>query len=90
MKGTYVADIQHGTANAYGLYEGCYYENHPILSDHGISTRISTSGSRYWLCGVSRVGGLRCEHRNQHALESVPDHIRFRAIGCSKGIGSRQ
>jgi hypothetical protein len=32
-----------GTANAYGLDEGCYYENHPILSDHGISTRISTS-----------------------------------------------
>jgi hypothetical protein len=23
-----------GTANAYGMDEGCYYENHPILSGH--------------------------------------------------------
>ena len=78
--------IDLGTANALGLNEGCYYENHPILSDHGISTRVSTSSSWYWLCGVSRVGGLRCEHRNQHALESVPDHAGFCPTGCCKSI----
>jgi len=73
-----------------GVDEGCYYENHPILSDHGISTRVSTSDSWNGLCGVSRVGGLRCEHRNEYALESVPAHTGFCAIGCSEGIGSRQ
>jgi hypothetical protein len=34
-----------GTANAYGMDEGCYYENHPILSDHGLSTGITTSSA---------------------------------------------
>ena len=81
--------IDLGTANALRLNEGCYYENHPILSHHGISTRVSTSGSWHWLCGVSRVGGLRCEHGNQHALESVPDHTGFCAIGCYESFLGR-
>jgi hypothetical protein len=30
--------ILRGTPNAYEMDEGCNYENHPFLSDHGIST----------------------------------------------------
>jgi hypothetical protein len=82
--------FRRGTANAYGMHEGCYYENHPILSGHGISTRVSTSRSWYRLCGVSRMGGLRCEHRDEHFLESVPGRPGFRAIGCRKSIVCRQ
>jgi hypothetical protein len=30
--------IPRGTPNAYGMDEGCNYENHPVPFDYGIST----------------------------------------------------
>jgi hypothetical protein len=78
-----------GTANAYGMDEGCYYENHPILFDHGISTGIPKSGSWYWFPRVRRVGGLCRKHRDQHSLQSVSDHTGFCAIRLSESFCSR-
>ena len=73
-----------GTANAYWIHEACYYENDPILFGHGISKRISKSGSSDRFGRVCRVGGLCYKQRNQHSVEPVPDGSRFSATLFAK------